>query len=228
MFLVFGFLSVHSAAWQIVGLTFYYGLLLPFMAFRAASGVNGRAPRERWQLIDNPGRPLDWESILKLTFHAPYFFPRDHCSKSVYFIGFQMNSKTLRQANNVWTNKHFAIAIGAIMVLFIVSHWCDVVYLRYGPRKSIPFLRRLIRYCRYVERPSRALWFEMTILTHNRVLRRFLKTAVLGIPFERWLLYSVYWSINLILTLTSLDLHTLSYVRPLPSPLSKAVTVHDF
>jgi hypothetical protein len=59
-----------------------------------------------------------------------------------------MNLKTVRLANNVWSNKYFAIAIGAIMVLFIISHWYNLVYLKYSPRKPTTSLRRLVRYHR--------------------------------------------------------------------------------
>lgn len=63
-----------------------------------------------------------------------------------------------------------------------------------------------------------------TTLTYNSILGRSLNNSVFGVRLERWLLYSVYWSINVILTVTNVDLHTLSYVRPLPTPPLKLVT----
>jgi hypothetical protein len=66
-----------------------------------------------------------------------------------------------------------------------------------------------------------------TPLTRNSILRRSLNNSVFGVPFERWLLYSVYWSVNLILTLTKVDLHTLSYVRPFP-PLLRIWLLYRF
>ncbi|KAF4182982.1 hypothetical protein CNMCM7927_009359 [Aspergillus lentulus] len=44
------------------------------------------------------------------------------------------------------------------------------------------------------------------------ILRRSLNNKAFGVPIGTRLLYSVYWSINLILTLTNVDLHKLSYV----------------
>lgn len=41
---------------------------------------------------------------------------------------------------------------------------------------------------------------------------RYLNTEVLGIPLERWLLYLIYWAVNLILALTDVDLTSLKYV----------------
>jgi len=39
-----------------------------------------------------------------------------------------MDSNTIRQAKNVWRMKYFAIAIGAMMCLFIPFHWSGKAY----------------------------------------------------------------------------------------------------
>lgn len=54
-------------------------------------------------------------------------------------------AKVLRQSNNEWSNKYFAIAIGSIMCLFAVYHWLSVIHFHYGPRKSHPALSRSYR-----------------------------------------------------------------------------------
>ncbi|KAJ5924415.1 hypothetical protein N7466_008602 [Penicillium verhagenii] len=38
------------------------------------------------------------------------------------------------QTNNVWTDKYFAIAMGAIIVLFSLFHWGSLAFSRYGPQ----------------------------------------------------------------------------------------------
>lgn len=54
--------------------------------------------------------------------------------------------KALRLSNNVWANKYFAIATGAIMVLFVIYHWSSVIHFHYGRRNSHPTLTRKYRY----------------------------------------------------------------------------------
>ncbi|KAF4174578.1 hypothetical protein CNMCM8060_008473 [Aspergillus lentulus] len=49
-------------------------------------------------------------------------------------------------------------------------------------------------------------------LVEGKVELRSLNNKAFGVPIGTRLLYSVYWSINLILTLTNVDLHKLSYV----------------
>ncbi|KAJ6011583.1 hypothetical protein N7451_002995 [Penicillium sp. IBT 35674x] len=98
-------------------------------------------------------------------------------------------AKVLRQSNNEWSNKYFAIAIGSMMCLFAVYHWSSVIYFHYGPRKSHPALSR---------KYSQA--------------RRFLASSVMGLRTDRSILYIIYWAINLILALTDVDLTKLSYV----------------
>ncbi|KAJ5776867.1 hypothetical protein N7520_000113 [Penicillium odoratum] len=98
-------------------------------------------------------------------------------------------SKALRLSNNVWSNKYFAIAIGAIMFLFAVYHWASVIHFKYGSSKSHPALTR-----------------------KYREARRFLSSSIMGLRTDRSLLYIVYWAINLILTLTNVDLTQPTYV----------------
>jgi hypothetical protein len=53
-------------------------------------------------------------------------------------------AKVLRQSNNEWSNKYFAIAMGSIMVLFAIHHWLEVMEIRGAPRQK-SFLARKIR-----------------------------------------------------------------------------------
>ncbi|KAJ5250642.1 hypothetical protein N7489_001052 [Penicillium chrysogenum] len=91
--------------------------------------------------------------------------------------------KALRLSNNKWSVKYFAIAIGAIMVLFAIYHWSSVVHFRYGRRKSYPTLTR-----------------------KYRQVRCFLSSSTLGLRTDRSILYIIYWAINLILALTNIEL----------------------
>ncbi|CAG8179504.1 unnamed protein product [Penicillium nalgiovense] len=91
--------------------------------------------------------------------------------------------KALRLSNNKWSVKYFAIAIGAIMVLFAVYHWSSVIHFHYGRGKSYPTLTRKYRQARC-----------------------FLSSSRMGLRTDRSLLYIIYWAINLILALTNIDL----------------------
>lgn len=62
-----------------------------------------------------------------------------------------MSAKEVRQSHNVWADKYFAIAIGAIMVVFIVSHWVNIAYKRYSRQKPGRFTPALSRNLRYDE-----------------------------------------------------------------------------
>ena len=118
-------------------------------------------------------------------------------------------AKALRQSNNEWTNKYFAIALGAIMVLFAIHHWLHVIHFHYGPRKSYPApLARLYRYLPTISLPES----DANRCHKKRKTRRFLSTSWIGIRTDRSLLYIVYWSINLILALTNVDLTSITYV----------------
>ncbi|KGO74387.1 FAD-binding 8 [Penicillium italicum] len=97
--------------------------------------------------------------------------------------------KALRLHRNVWTDKYFAISIGAIMVLFAVYHWSSVIYFHYGPRKSHPALTR-----------------------KYRQVRCFLSSSTMGLRTDRSILYFIYWAINLILTLTNIDVTNIIYI----------------
>ncbi|KAJ5177779.1 FAD-binding 8 [Penicillium coprophilum] len=97
--------------------------------------------------------------------------------------------KKLRLSKNEWSNKYFAIAIGAIMVLFAVYHWANVIHFYYGRRRSHPTLTRKYRQARC-----------------------FLSTSTRGLRTDRSILYIIYWAINLILALTNVDLTNLNFV----------------
>lgn len=60
-----------------------------------------------------------------------------------------MVSKTVRLANNAWSVNYFAIALGAIMVLFTLYHWANLAYLKFGPKPRNSFMEKLIRMRRY-------------------------------------------------------------------------------
>ncbi|KAJ5952097.1 FAD-binding 8 [Penicillium vulpinum] len=98
-------------------------------------------------------------------------------------------SRALRLSNNEWTDKCFAISMGAIMVLFAVYHWSSVIHFYYGRRKSNPTLTRKYRQA-----------------------RRFLSSSTIGLRTDRSILYIIYWAINLILALTNIDLTNISFV----------------
>lgn len=50
----------------------------------------------------------------------------------------------LRQKNNEWSNKYFAIAIGAMMVIGIAYHWINVLYFQKGREKNNPFISKVV------------------------------------------------------------------------------------
>ncbi|KAJ5887577.1 hypothetical protein N7495_007618 [Penicillium taxi] len=96
-----------------------------------------------------------------------------------------MTSKVVNHHHNVLSSKYYAIAIGAIMVIFIACHWMRKAYITYGPRKSRPSVQILVRY--------------------SRATCRLLSSAPFGINLDRCLLYLLYWAINLIITFTNLQ-----------------------
>ncbi|KAI2786945.1 hypothetical protein POX_g09342 [Penicillium oxalicum] len=61
-----------------------------------------------------------------------------------------MDAKALRQLNNVWTVKYFAIAIGAIMAVFTISHWCKLLLSSSRLTKRAPLYKRLSQ-CRRLD-----------------------------------------------------------------------------
>ncbi|KAJ5705861.1 hypothetical protein N7536_001550 [Penicillium majusculum] len=97
--------------------------------------------------------------------------------------------KALRLSNNVWSDKYLAISIGAIMVLFAIYHWSSVIHFHYGRRKNHPTLTRKFRQARC-----------------------FLSSSTMGLRTDRSILYIIYWAINLILTLTNIDVANTTYV----------------
>ncbi|CAG8928199.1 unnamed protein product [Penicillium salamii] len=96
--------------------------------------------------------------------------------------------KALRQSDNVWTNKWFAIAMGAMMALFAISHWISLAYFYYGPRK------------RY------------TLISKYRKARGLLAGSIMGLRADRSILYMIYWAVNIVILLTNVDLTNITYV----------------
>ncbi|KAJ5267628.1 hypothetical protein N7478_010436 [Penicillium angulare] len=90
---------------------------------------------------------------------------------------------------NVWAAKYYAIAIGSMMFSFIMAHWIGLAFRRHGPSSTGGILMPLKR--------------------GSRTLRRGLDTSVFGIGMDKWILYLIFWGINLILILTNVDLSEL-------------------
>jgi hypothetical protein len=63
-------------------------------------------------------------------------------------------AKALRQSNNEWSNKYFAIAIGMMMAVYAIYHWSSVIFFHYGPKKSHPTLNRIYRYIHFSHGPN--------------------------------------------------------------------------
>ncbi|KAL4780301.1 ferric reductase like transmembrane component-domain-containing protein [Aspergillus varians] len=103
-----------------------------------------------------------------------------------------MVSKAVRHSNNVWSSKYFAVAIGAMMVLFIVHHWLGALYFKYGSRKPGGLTRAFVQW--------------------HRSARKTLDRTIYGLHVGRWSMYMVYWAINLILILTRVELNSLNFV----------------
>ncbi|KAJ5263505.1 hypothetical protein N7478_011110 [Penicillium angulare] len=97
-------------------------------------------------------------------------------------------AKVLRQSNNEWSVEYLAIAMGVIMLLFAVHHWLNVIHFRYGPKARPELIR-----------------------TYRKV-RQLLFRSKCGIRTDRSLLYITYWTINLALAVTNVDLNEVSYV----------------
>lgn len=120
-----------------------------------------------------------------------------------------MESTAVRQSNNVWSIKYFAIALGAMMVIFIVHHWLGVLYFKYGSRKPGQLTGAFVHWHRCVH----TILFILNLLIERyRSARKTLDRTIYGLHLGRWLLYMVYWAINLILILTNVDLGNLNYV----------------
>ncbi|KAE8418261.1 hypothetical protein BDV36DRAFT_295295 [Aspergillus pseudocaelatus] len=110
-----------------------------------------------------------------------------------------MESKAVRQSNNVWTNKYFAIALGAMMVLFIVHHWLGILYFKYSSRKPGPLTDTFVHWHRCVRH---------FLYPHGKLLvERYVACILEGGYF-----HTVYWAIILILILTNVDLGDLKFV----------------
>ncbi|KAJ5093121.1 hypothetical protein N7456_008982, partial [Penicillium angulare] len=93
------------------------------------------------------------------------------------------------RSENVWAAKYFAIAIGSMMILFIMAHWIRLAFQRHGPSG-----------------PSGIL---MPLKKGFRTLRRGLDNSVFGIGMDKWILYLIFWGINVVLILTNVDLSEL-------------------
>ncbi|KAJ5103864.1 hypothetical protein N7532_004393 [Penicillium argentinense] len=104
----------------------------------------------------------------------------------------KMSSKEVRLAANIGRNKYFAITFGAIMVVFIACYWYYAAYMRFGSRSHGPLMQKLLQ--------------------RRRAGARFLSKSTFGLHRERWILYLIYWAVNLILALTDVDLTNLKYV----------------
>lgn len=67
-------------------------------------------------------------------------------------------AKALRQSDNEWSNKYFAISIGMIILLFTIHHWANVFHVHYGPKKSIPTLTSKYRYVDWTAHMALAIY----------------------------------------------------------------------
>ncbi|GAD92840.1 hypothetical protein PVAR5_1436 [Paecilomyces variotii No. 5] len=101
-------------------------------------------------------------------------------------------AKELRQKDNEWSNKYFAISIGAMMAITVVFHWISLICFQYGRGKDNAFMSRLA--------------------TYQRKFQCLLSRRIVGTSIDRIILYGLYWSINLILVLTNVELTSLTYV----------------
>ncbi|KAJ5812229.1 hypothetical protein N7474_008530 [Penicillium riverlandense] len=94
------------------------------------------------------------------------------------------DSEDIQQENNVWSSKYFALSMGAIMVLFMVRQWSQLLSFHYGPRQKTGIFARD---------------FPRISLASSR----FSLSKFFGFEVDRLLLYTIYWAINLILLLTN-------------------------
>lgn len=58
-------------------------------------------------------------------------------------------SKAQRLSDNEWSNKYFAIAIGAMIVIYAVCHWSSVLYFSYGSRSTSSLWARISRFVNF-------------------------------------------------------------------------------
>ena len=56
-----------------------------------------------------------------------------------------MTSPVLRQKHNVWNIKYFAIAIGSMMVLFIIHHWLHEIFSRFSQKNPSQKTKGILR-----------------------------------------------------------------------------------
>ncbi|KAA6414090.1 MAG: hypothetical protein FRX48_02452 [Lasallia pustulata] len=87
--------------------------------------------------------------------------------------------KARRQLLNVRTAKYFAVAIAALMGLFIIYHWTWFFYHRYGPKERGPGTK--------------------TVVGWQRGIRRFLFRRFAGYRLDRSIVVVTYLAINIVL-----------------------------
>lgn len=153
---------------------------------------------------------------MELAFHTPDFFPCHHYSKSLSSTvsnGFK-NSSSSEQCLEQQVLCHCHRSNHRVVHYLTLVQSC---VLKIRPQEANSILEKADPVSPVGQEPWRGLWFATTTLTHHSILGRSLNKSVFGMRLERWLLYSVYWSINLILSLTNVDLQTLSYVRLFPA-----------
>lgn len=58
-------------------------------------------------------------------------------------------SEAQQQSDNEWSNKYFAIAIGAMMAIYAICHWSSVLYFTYGSRSTSSLWARVSRFVNF-------------------------------------------------------------------------------
>jgi hypothetical protein len=56
--------------------------------------------------------------------------------------------KDVLLARDIWATKHYAIAMGGIIGCFVVCHWLNITYFKYGQRKSGPIVQSIWQFQR--------------------------------------------------------------------------------
>lgn len=112
--------------------------------------------------------------------------------------------------NHVWAAKHFGIACGSMMSLFIISHWARIILKGHGFSSTVRALGPFRKCYRYDTRPQR-LEAALTLAQH-RAIQRALNAVVLGTDIKKWIIYLIFWGINLILILTNVNLNEIKDV----------------
>ena len=101
-----------------------------------------------------------------------------------------------RQLLNVRTAKYFAVAMAALMGLFIIYHWTRFFYHRYAPKEKGRVARTVVGWQRLII----FLFPHGVLLTQqSRNTRRFFFRRVAGYQLDRSIVVFVYLAINLVL-----------------------------